>query len=268
MINGFEQILRKIYLHIPEGILDVAFEPNKWKVTLDQRIMDTVIEAYVLPDCNIYAGATKRIYLSQCIMEPTSPVPGISGVITSNMSAVYRIPPAVREHRNITAVTDLSYPFAYSRMSDPTDFNDRGNNLYNLAQAAIDSRTLANEVITPTPVLQTGNVIKLTPMTNFSVDWVMTCRLEYDKEFTNLHHDAVAPLADLGLCMTKCYIYTKLILKINEAELSGGQELGKFKDIIEDYKQEFDRYKDLIDEFRGGAFLDPDTIERIMLMSI
>ena len=264
MPNVLEIALRQIMHTIPKQILDAAFRPTDRRMSLDQCIQEDVILGRVLPDCICYAGNLKRIVLKSAYVEKVD-IPEPTLYAASEAYCVYRIPPEARDYKDIVTVISVNYPnVLYGNMSTVPPYSGAiGNTANNMAAAVLETQTFANTPVLPSPILVSGHQVKLAPvpmMLYHSVDWVLTCRLAYDEAFTNLSPSAVRPLANLILCATKNYIYNELILAIDSAYLVGGQELGRFKEIVDGYSGEQEKYDELVNKFRGAAtILDPEA---------
>ncbi len=258
MINAFTAALRRIYATIPIEVLEAAFRPTDFQVSLDQRIKDCIISARVLPDCNINAGKIKRIPLSTCLVEYVRPDPGFSSLLSPTSGTLYRVPAAAREYRDIVGLIDLAFPYDYIGYSDAQQgFGINGNTLSSLASAVLDSHTHRSACLTPTPILMANNVVSINPNNSFLDDWVLIVRLGYDDEFTNLSNSSVYPLTDLIVTACKAYIWTRLIIRIDQGVLEGGQALGTFKAIVDSYQSAIDEYPDKLDKLNGSALFDP-----------
>jgi hypothetical protein len=268
MISAFDNALRRVYGTIPPEILEATFRPRDYQVSLDQRIKDVIVSARVLQDCNVNSGKIKRIPLTACTIETVLPDPGYMSVVNPSMGTLYRIPPSMREHRDIVGVIDISYPYDYTGYNSPQmGFGNGGNTVAGLAAAVLDSHTHRNACLTPTPTLLAGNMILINPATNFISDWVLVCRLGYDDEFTSLNRSSVIPLSDLILTATQAYIWVHLTIRIDQAMLSGGQELGQFKAIVDEYKQAVTDYNSMLLKFRGSTNFDPE-VTRYLIRSM
>jgi len=260
MIPAFTNALRSIYNTIPIEILEAAFQPAEYGVSIDQRIKDVIISGRVLPDCNVNAGKIKRIALSTCIVERVLPDPTFSSITSSTPGTLYRVPPHVRENRDIVGVIDVSYLYDYTGFNDtPFGFGTNGNSVKSLAAAVLNSHTHRNACLTPVPKLLTNNMVLITPTNTFIADWALVCRLGYDEEFTNISNSAVLPLTKLITTATKAYIWVKLIVQIDQAVLSGGQELGRFKDVVEKYEADLIQYDEDLKKVSGSLLFDPDA---------
>ena len=56
MIGALDRAFAEIYNDIPMPILEAAFTPWKYDVSMDQRMRDEVITKRVLGDCSINGG--------------------------------------------------------------------------------------------------------------------------------------------------------------------------------------------------------------------
>lgn len=268
MVQAFANALRTIYMTIPPQILEAAFRPRDYHVTLDQRIKDAIISGRVLPDCNINAGKIKRIPLQSCIIEQVLPDPDFNSISSPTPGTLYRVPPSARENRDIVGVIDISYLYDYTGVSDtPFGFGANGNSVASLASAVLNSHTHRNACLTPTPTLLSNNLILINPTNSFISDWCLVCRLGYDEEFTNLANNMVLPLSRLITTATKAYIWVNLSVVIDQAALSGGQEIGKFKEIVDSYRDDLEKYNEELKSFSASALFDP-AVNRIFLRSM
>jgi len=271
MINAFTNALRLVFSSIPRELLEAAFRPNDFQTSLDTRIKDCIISARVLEDCNINGGKIKRIPLHRDMVESISPGTSSGGgsFIDRGEHRLYKIPPLARENRDIVGVIDISFRFDYATFAYGQDgFGNSGNTIGGLSRAALNSHTMSNACLTPTPTLMADNMILLDTFNLFFTDsdWVLVCRLAYDDEFTNISNSSVYPLTKLILTATKAYIWTNLIIRIDHAELSNGQELGQFKTIVDRYESAAADYERDLVAVRGSLLWDP-AVTRYLLRS-
>lgn len=269
MIQAFSNALRTIYNTIPSEILEVAFTPSQFNCTLDERIQDRIIRGRVLHDCNINAGQIKRIPLYACETVYLNPDPMYTSLTDPSNGALYKIPPGVREHRDIVGVIDISYPYDYVGMNDAQmGFGVNGNDLMGLASFALRSRTHTGACLTPTPTLLANNMVLINPTNSFMSDWVLLCRLAYDENFTSINNSSITPLTNLIVTATKAYIWVNLTIKIDQAVLSGGQEIGKFKEIVDQYTDANNQYSEDLIKFRGSTLYDPKLMPFLVRSSL
>jgi hypothetical protein len=258
MINAMTSVLGRLKATISSTLLDLAFKPDKYGVSLDQRIIDAVITPRVLVDCNTNGGKKANIPILLHYEQRTEDPPVMfSGY--SRMSAIYSIPDSAREGMNIGSIINTSYFGDYSAMypNASAGFFNRGNNLANVASYSLNSRTLGDANISPRAILLNGNMIRCTPPI-YTDGTVLNCWLEYDSEFTNLAGASILPLQRLVTCAVKSWIYKELIIAIDMQLLSGGQPVGVIKQLVEDFKDEESKYDELLNNFRGSIMYDPD----------
>ena len=270
MANAIETALKEIYIQIPREILELAFMPRQRMITLDKCIQDDVITPKVLYDCNIVGGRQATIVLKpDWVIE--SQLPDNYNMYSGTTYCIYRIPPEAREHRPIVDCISCSYPgYLYGYGTGYGSIPNLGMSGVGVSMGDVACQTLSamngTGVASPTPIRLSGHEVKLTPITmgySQNVDWILTCRLAYDKEFTNLNTRALRTLAQLTVLAVKSFIYTKLIVQIDAQYLEGGQEMGIVKDIVSSYADAYQQYQETLLRFHGRSVsMDPELSYR------
>ena len=222
MANPIEACLKEIYIQIPKKILELAFLPRKRMITLDKCIQDDVIIPKVLYDCNIVGGKLYTIVLKPS-WAVESRLPDNYSVYSGDTYCIYRIPPEARENRPIADCISVNYPGYINGLAAGVNTAPNlgmmgyGNNVGNMACQVLNASN-GSGIAAPTPIRLNGHEVKLMPITaGFAqdLDWVLNCRLAYDKEFTNLNNRAIRPLTQLCVTAVKAYIYTNLIVHLD-----------------------------------------------------
>lgn len=72
----------------------------------------------------------------------------------------------------------------------------------------------------------------------------LRCIVSSDSTFSTLSRPAWRHFADLCVLATKAYIYTQHIIDIDEGELHAGQQLGRFKEMIESWSDANEQYSE------------------------
>ena len=88
--------------------------------------------------------------------------------------------------------------------------------------------------------------------------------LEYDSEFRNMNQSTIFAMRNLCLCAVQRYIANRLIIQIDETEIVGGMELGRVKQIIDEYLQKGEQYQELLMKAKGAMAYDPRTLSQII----
>lgn len=278
MSNAIDLALRKIYISIPRQILEFAFqkEPDERSKSLDECIVDKIIKGFVKPDLDSISGKFKEIALDPAWCIETHVPSGYMSAVPLIPYAVYSIPSYARENRNLSQVISLKSPYislgSIGQIAGVVGTPGLGINAGNLACTILDGQTGSKTPILPNPILLQGNKVKLTPMEMSMMTmfpWILECRLEFDNDFTNLTPDSLSSFSELVLSATKSYIYNKTVIEMDMGVVHSGQAIGAFKEIITEYKDQFERYQVLRNDFHSAAtYLDQDTMREILLMGL
>lgn len=266
MIDGLRQAFAKIYATIPREVLEAAFNPHEYDVSLDDLIKEKVLLARVRDDISLRGGKIFRIMLNLDWCKYTSsPSPYALGI--SGSYSTFAVPPEAREHRDICAVLSTRFPYSISNSSQGTFANDcsgAGNTVSQLACAALSAQTGASMLSWPTANVRPGNVIQLDPPQYNFVPWQITVRLKYDDNFSGMDVSVVYPFVDLCLNAVKSYIYTNLIFQVETNVVRRGMELGVIKDLVSSYSDAEEKYTEGLIVLGGAEVLDIDRLKGIL----
>lgn len=277
MANVIDIALRNIYMQIPREILELAFEDERKRTSLDECIVKYVIDGRVRPDVSVAGGKYKEIMMDPSWVIVTKVPPITPMGIPMLPYAIYQIPEEARDFRPITQVISLRTP--YGTMStfgmafggiNPN--SGTSVNAGSMACTYLNEFTGANKPITPDPILLDGSHVKLTPIemsltTTFS--YVLECRIDFDRDFTNLTPDAIHPLSDLILVATQAFIFTRLVIKLDAGYIRSGAEIGRIREIVDSYSTAAERYNELRSAFHGGSVtLDQETMREMLLLQV
>jgi hypothetical protein len=263
-------VLSEITQTIPRELLELAFKPEKFQTTLEQRIISQIIEGPILLNTNLVGGKRREIYLSSRWLMDMEPEGGWSSLGTGTQGAYYRVPPEAREGRNLSSVIGITSSLSGSSYGTGYTSNGSGGfgNTLNSAMAEmVNSRTLAQYPIQPRATLEGTNVICLFP--RFLVeDVAVTVMLEYDSEFINLERSAIMALIDLCVCATQRYIANELRVSVDETEIVAGMEIGVIKTLIDDYAQKGELFREKLIRFKGASHADKRSINRLIFHAL
>lgn len=257
MEHVINHILKDIYLRIPTEILIEAFEPHNQRKSLDGIIKENIIVDIVLRKCNIFTGKLSKIHLrSEWIQN------NVNSTIYQNLlildGLVYVIPPEAREFRDISYIIGVGVPFGLG-----TDFQSYSDTSFTrVTHEVIDSNTRNMNYYIPQAKLVTKNTVVLE--CDYHYDWILTCLLKFDEDFTNLTPGAIPYLCDMAVHATQMFIYNKLKIKIDQAYIIGGNELGAFKEIIDSYADAEEKFNEALKDFRGATTFDTDQLKAML----
>lgn len=266
MNNPLDIALTRIRMRIPKELLEIVFKHrDPWEKTcsFDEMILNHVIRAYVLKEANIFGGKQKQIVLRPEYKEKLQ-FNVDDGYLHTGPFSLFRIPPEARDGQPLVEVHGLAYRGNYSDYIPQTAGWPGGVNLQVLGHGVIDSHTFASSPVKPNVELLSGDLVKLWPPQHSFVIWVMSCRVAYDQDFTNLHTSAIDTFAEVCVEATKMFIHTKLNIRLDEAQIQAGQEIGEIRRLIDSYSEAQQRFRELLDQLAGAMLLDPVRLQSIL----
>ena len=270
MTNPLDYALKAIARKIQPQILELALRHYNYThnehLTLTSFLMKEIIENAVLVDANLTSGRVKTIPLRMEWIEHTTKdhgrFAGDDGEFT-----LFRIPPEFRDNMPITMVLALQYPFqAYvgSGMGD-LSVGTGGYNLNEQINEILNSYTLSNPRNHPVAELLDGDLIRVTPSQYAHQNWLLTCRIAYDDQFTSLDVSSIPVLANLAVMATKQWCYTNLRIPADRAVQETGMDLPTITSILDEWRDIDQLYQEEFTKFRGTSNISPDMYRRLVL---
>lgn len=241
---------------IPIELLRIAFKDNlqNWRkapVSLDEQILLKIIRPRVLIDANLVGGQTVVVSLES-----------LSPKHIDTYTVIYEIPAELVMYRDIMSVLSIGYlpmSSAYGSMGagqgtvNPTSMND----VMSAAQRMGDSLSNIPNVSNATVELIGYNTVLVRDQQRVTNSYQLRCVIANDDNMNNISQRSYLSFGKLCELAVKSYIYNKLIVAIDDAYLSGGQELGSIKTIIESYSDSEQMYNDYLNEvWRPTAFMN------------
>lgn len=271
MNNVINVLLKDLYFKIPQPILMEGFADD---IKQSNRVLDVIIKEkiiidIVLSNCNLYAGKTKKIVLEERYSKGLSDVL-LRNVFVGGEASVYAIPPEARENRPITAVLDVAFPTTMGLYGSVYDGSVSGRTVANGIDEALSSFTHTPAYITPSPILLNGEagIIQLSPPSSLHVDWILSCLLAYDENFSNISLNMINTLKKMVEYATKAYIYNALWIKINQGFLQGGLQLESIRNIIEGYADSHEKFDEMVLKFRGASTFSHENLKDLLSLMI
>ena len=273
MVNPFHLVMLRIQQGIPKPVLQIALRKynmdNNTAYTITSFIQEVIMEKIVLPETNLSGGLIKTIPLKNEWVERT---PGDHGGYAGDDGpfSLFRIPPEARDNKPISNILSVQYPYNtyLGGGVNSSDIGAGGFCLVDQVDEILNSYTLSRPRNHPVARLLSGDLVRITPTQYSMQNWLMTCRLDFDAQFTNLHDHAVPILANLVLLATKQWCHTNLLIDIDRAWMETGQDIGTIKSIIEGYSDAGQQYMEALIEWRGVSWLDPNYRRILMMYAI
>lgn len=277
-MNPIQYALAEIHRRIPASILQKTFMPQRYHqlrrdpfmpASIDEQIIEKVINGPVRRDCDT-AGATEAVI----------PLMGLTPEFISNDKYVYHIPKERTNGREITsALAIIFYAITGTGVSGPlgNNFSVPGTGTIGFTGPTMGqdtsccnslSQPLAamTKSLSPMAFTQSSNVRIINGSTLLVEDIMvpntyphLRCILANDATFSTLAPAAWKAFAKLCVLACKEHIYRTLIIEIDTAELVGGKELGRFKEIVESYSDAEEQYEEYYHEtWRKIQFMSDD----------
>lgn len=258
-MNPISKAIAEAKFTIPLEILQQAFAPvavfgRATAMNLDSVIRDKVIDARVRVDCNLVGGTQLDIPLRGLSPEQVN----LPQSTPYSWSLIYRIPMTLTQNRIITRVlwiantiSPISGSYTYASYN--------GSALANAAMGVMQSQAPIPSMSTARVDLIATNTVMISDTNEWPYDASMRCFVENDRDMSTLPVGAYRHFAKLCGYAIKAYIYNTLILKINSAELQNGQELGRFKEVVDGYADANENYMTYLEDTwrEVAAYADP-----------
>lgn len=252
-MNPIDKAISDIKFKIPKVILEKAFltSNNNWTfgakrsvASLDFLIKDKVVYPRVMEDCNLVGG--QEVYV---------PLEGVRVEVTGDNRTIWQIPLSLTNNRRITRVYSIVH--GTLRTTGLGSYhNTDGNSLLGTARGLISSNTTIPQVSFSNIVLIGENTVMGEFSYLYQPNLHLRCVVENDEQFNNLPGPAVPAFSKLVEFAVKAFIYNTLIIEMDEAMLSGGQTLGRFLSIVEEYSDANELYEEHLREvWTKTAFL-------------
>lgn len=264
--------LSHIFQNIPMPLLELAFKPRQHNTTVEQRIINEVIEKPVLLDTNLIGGKARTIIMEANWEMSLNHIESFGMLGGGIEGSCYLVPPEAREGRNISSVLGVSSYVGGAFNGTGVNYNGVGafgNTAMNLASEMLGTYTMAAHATMPQITLEGTNIIKFFPelITDGLAVRVM---LEYDSEFLNMNTSGIYVMRDFCMIAVKRYIVKELIVSIDETEVVAGMEIGIIKTLVQEYKDQStpEVYDAALRKLKSAMHYSPDSIGKLMYYHI
>lgn len=240
---ALKKAIEEIRWQIPPDILREVFmsKIQSWRSnasSLDEQILVNVIRPRVLMDANIVGGTEINVSME-----------GLKAEIIDNYMAVYNIPKSRTQGRSIMSVSSISYASmsATSLIAASQAFSVCSQTpVLAAGQALFDSVNTIPNISSARVSLIGENVILVQDTAVPMAYGFITCTIANDENLSNIQIRSIIDFADMCVLAVKAYIYNEYRIKLDQGYISGGQEIGAFKEIIEEYRDANQMYREFL----------------------
>lgn len=269
-MNPISKAAYEVTRRIPPQILKEVFRDKSynWRstpVTIEEQIKNKVIKDRVLVDCNLVGGTEVLI-----------PLYNVANERSDDYTFVYYIPKSATQNRSIMSVLSMSYLSSSSYSTQAGMYNNtltgsgNGATLGGAASALHLAASPAPPVSTARVQLIAENTVMVRDTTPILANGQLRCILGNDEDFNHLQMRSVLAFCKLVELAVKNYIYNEYSVEIGLAFLSGGQELGRFKEIVDTYSDAGEQYLEYIDNVwrKVSMMNDAESYTRFLKMHV
>jgi len=241
----------EIKYRIPIQILQTAFNnynEEGWRnapVSLDELIISKVIRPRLIMDANIVGGMV--------VMVPING--GTTLEYSDEYTRVLKINPDTINHRTVMTVLTVHYqPYGLRSAGGfgnvgITSVGYGSSNELTSNGARVDASFSSIPILTSATIQLVGyNTVLVRDRSYISTIYSLRCMVANEENLENINPRSWHVYSKLAELCVKSYIYNKLVINMDKAFLSGGQELGAMTDIITSYADSEQMYQDMLRE--------------------
>lgn len=242
-MSAIKKALSEIRFSIPDAILQEVFvdRTSHWRnspQSLDDQIVSLVLRPRVLVDADLVGGT--EIFVS---------LEGVPARMVDQFMTIYAIPKDRTQGRSIVSVKHLSY-LAYGALASMS-----ANQLFqpcsvtpltSAAQAMFDSINSIPPISTARARLIGENTVLVQDTSPPVGVGMLRCTIGNEEELGNLPPRTYIDFADMCVLAVKAYIYNEYIIKLDLGFINGGQEIGRFKEIVDGYADANTMYREFL----------------------
>lgn len=224
-----KEILREVFINRP--MQEAGIDSCGANISMEHRMREEIIEGRMMPDLEIIGGSTTFIPLDY----------PVRAEYVDPYTTIYYIPDSHTQNRAIVQLFDIHYGvLGYQNAGYAMQYNESAmsSNIRKVFDAAKG-----------VPVAQTSylnlinhNTVMVRFIFNPSATAYLSCRLGNDNELLNLRPQSFPQFARLFEQAVKAHCYNELNISMGEAQLSGGQQLGVFSDVVRNWEGANDLY--------------------------
>lgn len=273
-MNAIDTALRRINT-IPQAVLKQAFMPTRYDPTrkaryydnttplsLDAILRDQLIYGRVLPDINLISGSEDFIPLSRAKQE-----------WIDQFNSIYRFSDEATGGRTITSVYEVTYSYASNSMLGGYGgygaYSTRSSALLKSARDVLRTSVGSPAQSTAYVQLVGHNAVMVNDITPIQNSGALRCKISHDPNLNNLQPAYQQRFATLALYAARAYVYTALVIDLDEGMLRGGQQIGRFREIVDSFADADNMYIEELSRFtKVGILNDPMQHRKTLRMAL
>jgi len=252
-MNAIQKALSDIKFTIPYEILSISFSESNdnlnQNISLDERILSSILRPRVLVDANIVGGTEIRVSLNLC-----------RTTFLNNREFVVEVPKSLTGGRSIMTLLSLVSNVVYNQTASYSEMQGTNSTAMNM----LNNMDTTNVIQTSRLELISDNVLIIQDPAMNLINGVLRCTIENSSNLENINPRSFLSFSKLCVLATKAYIYNKMLIKLDKGFVYGGHELGSIKDVIDTYSDSEEAYQEYLNTvWREVSFInDSDAMSR------
>lgn len=262
------QVIQKsiddLKFRIPRPILEATFvkRVSSWRQThnnIDKLIHDAVIRPRVFVDCNLVGGTETFIPLEKVPSERLN-----------DYMTVFHISKDLTQGRSILNALNVTYRNPNFISGFGASQTQGNNTMLRAGQAVMDAMGSVPITSTANVQLIAENTILVRDVVILPANLYLRCILANDDTMSHIQPQSYRYFSKLVEYAVKAYIYNEMIVQMDMGQLVGGQALGVFKEIIDQYADANELYDNYLREvIEKVSFMnDKESYGRFLRMVI
>lgn len=238
-----QKAVDEVKYRIPFNILTAAFNnynEEGWRkapVSLDELMLSKVIRPRVIFDTNIVGGETVMV-----------PIFNLNIEFADEFTRVVKIPSDKINYRTVMSALSAHYmPHGYNYNNATAAMAGAGfsgiNDVTNTAQRVNNSFSSVPVLSTAMVRLVGHNTVMIHDKMFITNVHSVRCAVANEENLENINPRSWHAFSKLCELAIKSYIYNTLVIRMGSSYLVGGQELGVFKELIDEYKDSEELYQ-------------------------
>lgn len=266
-MQAIVKALSEIHYRIPGQILKEVFSPKFYAgrntpVSLDEQITHLVIKPRVLVDCNLVGGA--EIFVS---------LDGLPVQQPNDFTAIFHIPRERTQGRSIISALSVGYtsPSLAAASASMGGVQPSSNTpVMGAAMAMMDSYSPIPVTSTAKVQLIAENTVMIRDVSPIMPNGYLRCVIGNDDNMSHLQLRSIPQFCKLAELAVKAFIYNESVINIDMAKLTGGLDLGKYKEIVDSYNEAETMYEEYLEKTwsKVSFFNDRETFQRHLRLYI
>lgn len=253
---------------IPRDILKQVFTPRRYDpiaaerfldnslgTSIEEQIRQKVIEGRVAIELSVVGGT-----------EVTLPMRFAEREYVDAWNVIYRFDRRYTGGRRIVSVYEMTYGMTQALGTGGSPGYDSRASQYmlnarNLLRASTGVGTLSSSYVQ----LIGPNAVLVNDVNQVIGDSLLRCKLAHEANFSDINPHYWTDFGKMVTLALKAYIYSQLVIEIDENQIRGGATIGRIREIVDSYADANQMYEEFRDNewYKIRTLSDPQQIRKI-----